>query len=164
MYDRLLKLMKENNITPYRLSKETGITQATLSRWKTGKTDPSIETLKKIADYFGVSLDYLLGDVSDPLFCLDNKKILKEINSYESSDEKKETPTLTKKDERDISKKMQETLAQLEEQQSGLMFDGEPLDNETKELLAISLKNSLELAKKIAKQKYTPKKYRKKSE
>jgi transcriptional regulator with XRE-family HTH domain len=156
--------MKENNITPYRLSKETGITQATLSRWKTGKTDPSIETLKKIADYFGVSLDYLLGDVSDPLFCLDNKKILKEINSYESSDEKKETPTLTKKDERDISKKMQETLAQLEEQQSGLMFDGEPLDNETKELLAISLKNSLELAKKIAKQKYTPKKYRKKSE
>ncbi|MCI1960954.1 MAG: helix-turn-helix transcriptional regulator [Clostridiales bacterium] len=164
MYDRLLKLMKENNITPYRLSKETGITQATLSRWKTGKTDPSIETLKKIADYFGVSLDYLLGDVSDPLFCLDNKKILKEINSYESSDEKKETPTLTKKDERDISKKMQETLAQLEEQQSGLMFDGEPLDDETKELLAISLKNSLELAKKIAKQKYTPKKYRKKSE
>ncbi|MCI1952203.1 MAG: helix-turn-helix transcriptional regulator [Clostridiales bacterium] len=156
--------MKENNITPYRLSKETGITQATLSRWKTGKTDPSIETLKKIADYFGVSLDYLLGDVSDPLFCLDNKKILKEINSYESSDEKKETPTLTKKDERDISKKMQETLAQLEEQQSGLMFDGEPLDDETKELLAISLKNSLELAKKIAKQKYTPKKYRKKSE
>ena len=164
MYDRLLKLMKENNITPYRLSKETGITQATLSRWKTGKTDPSIETLKKIADYFGVSLDYLLGDVSDPLFCLDNKKILKEINSYENSDEKKETPTLTKKDERDISKKMQETLAQLEEQQSGLMFDGEPLDDETKELLAISLKNSLELAKKIAKQKYTPKKYRKKSE
>ena len=43
----------------------------------------------------------------------------------------------------------------------GLMFDGEPLDDITRELLETSLRNSLEMAKKIAKQKYTPKKYRK---
>lgn len=53
--------MEEYKITAYRLSKETGITQATLSRWKTGKTEPSIETLQIIADYFNVSVDYLLG-------------------------------------------------------------------------------------------------------
>lgn len=40
------------------------------------------------------------------------------------------------------------------------MFDGEPMDDETRELLYISLKNSLEVSKRMAKQKYTPKKYR----
>ena len=143
MYEIFEKLMKAKGVTPYRVFKETGVSQSSLSDWKRGRSIPKIDKLKKIAAYFGVSVNYLMGDPEE---------------------EQKETPTLTKKDERDISKKMQETLAQLEEQQSGLMFDGEPLDDETKELLAISLKNSLELAKKIAKQKYTPKKYRKKSE
>ncbi len=41
------------------------------------------------------------------------------------------------------------------------MFDGEPMDDMTRELLETSIRNSLEMAKKIAKQKYTPKKYRK---
>jgi transcriptional regulator with XRE-family HTH domain len=141
MYEIFERLLKEAGITAYKVSKDTGISQTTLSDWKRGRSIPKTEKLQTIANYFDVSLDYLLGKTTI-----------------------KKTPTLTKKDERDISKKMQETLAQLEEQQSGLMFDGEPLDDETKELLAISLKNSLELAKKIAKQKYTPKKYRKKSE
>lgn len=138
MYGIFEHLLKEAGITAYKVSKDTGISQTTLSDWKRGRSIPKMEKLQTIADYFGVSLDYLLGKTSV-----------------------KKAPILTKKDERDISKKMQETLAQLETQQSGLMFDGEPLDDETKELLAISLKNSLELAKKIAKQKYTPKKYRK---
>ncbi|WP_278278778.1 hypothetical protein [Butyricicoccus sp. OF10-2] len=41
------------------------------------------------------------------------------------------------------------------------MFDGEPIDDETRELLRISLQNQLEISKRIAKQKFTPKKYRK---
>lgn len=141
MYEVFERLLKEAGITAYKVSKDTGISQTTLSDWKRGRSVPKTEKLQAIADYFDVSLDYLLGKTSI-----------------------KKAPILTKKDERDISKKMQETLAQLEDQQNGLMFDGEPLDDETKELLAISLKNSLELAKKIAKQKYTPKKYRKKPE
>lgn len=40
------------------------------------------------------------------------------------------------------------------------MFQGEPLDDATKELIAISLRNSLEMGKKLAKQKFTPKKYK----
>lgn len=141
IYDRIELLLKKHSISAYKLSKGTGISTGLISQWKNRSQNPSAEKLQKVADYFNVTVDYLIN-----------------------GNEQKETPTLTKKDERDISKKMQETLAQLEEQQSGLMFDGEPLDDETKELLAISLKNSLELAKKIAKQKYTPKKYRKKSE
>ena len=41
------------------------------------------------------------------------------------------------------------------------VFDGEPIDDETRELLRISLQNQLEISKRIAKQKFTPKKYRK---
>nr|DAM55406.1 MAG TPA: hypothetical protein [Bacteriophage sp.] len=69
-------------------------------------------------------------------------------------------PALTSKDERDISKKLEEALSQLESSQEGLMFQGEPLDDATKELIAISLRNSLEMGKKLAKQKFTPKKYK----
>ena len=72
-----------------------------------------------------------------------------------------DTPSaLTKKDERDIERKLSETLNALGGQDS-LMFDGEPMDDMTRELLETSIRNSLEMAKKIAKQKYTPKKYRK---
>jgi len=52
-------------------------------------------------------------------------------------------------------------LGQLGSSEEALMFDGEPLDEETRELLRASLKNQLEMTKKIAKEKYTPKKYRK---
>lgn len=62
MYNILLNLMEERHITPYRLSKETGITQATLSRWKNGKTEPSIETLRVLAGYFNVTVDFLTGN------------------------------------------------------------------------------------------------------
>ncbi len=41
------------------------------------------------------------------------------------------------------------------------MFDGEPLDDETRQLLRQSLQSQLEMTKRLAKQKYTPKKYRK---
>ena len=49
----------------------------------------------------------------------------------------------------------------LEEAGDGLMFDGEPLDEETRQLLRASLENQLEMTKRLAKQKFTPKKYRK---
>lgn len=66
MYDRLAELMDSKGVTPYRLSKETGVTQATLSRWKNGITQPSIETLQTLANYFGVTVDYLIGKTDNP--------------------------------------------------------------------------------------------------
>lgn len=62
MYARFMQLLQENNITPYRVSKETGVTQTTLSDWKTGRATPKTATLQKIADYFNVSLDWLTGN------------------------------------------------------------------------------------------------------
>jgi len=70
---------------------------------------------------------------------------------------------LSKKAERDIQKSLSETLGMLKNSQDALMFDGEPLelDDLTRELLAQSLENSMRMAKKIAKEKYTPKKFKK---
>lgn len=53
-YDAFEKLCKERNVTPYKVSKETGIGRSTLSDWKNGKSVPKIEKLAKIAEYFGV--------------------------------------------------------------------------------------------------------------
>ena len=41
------------------------------------------------------------------------------------------------------------------------MFDGEPIDEHTKEMIRISLENSMRMAKQLAKQKFTPNKYKK---
>ena len=60
MYDIFAELIKERGITPYRIHKETGIAQSTLSDWKNGKGTPSADNLKKIADFLYVSVDYLL--------------------------------------------------------------------------------------------------------
>ena len=56
-YDAFDKLCREKNVTPYKVSKETGIGRSTLSDWKNGKTTPKIEKLEKIAKYFGVPVD-----------------------------------------------------------------------------------------------------------
>jgi len=74
--------------------------------------------------------------------------------------ESQSIPILNKKDERDIAKRLEQTLDQLESDQDGLMFSGEPLDDQTRELLKASLQNSITIAKINAKQKFTPKKYR----
>lgn len=54
------QLLQKLNVTPYKISKETGVTQTTLSNWKNGKSTPSTENMQKIADYFNVSIDYLM--------------------------------------------------------------------------------------------------------
>lgn len=51
-------------------------------------------------------------------------------------------PVLRPKDERDIAKRLESTLAELEDSQDALMFSGEPLDDETRELLKASLEIS----------------------
>lgn len=137
MYEIFLQLLQKYGITPYQVSKETGVTQTALSNWKNKKSTPSPQNLQKIANFFGVSIEYLLLGVED-----------------------KKEPKITPKDERDIGKRLEDTLAELENSQETLMFSGEPLDDETKELLKASLENSIRIAKINAKAKFTPKKYR----
>lgn len=66
---------------------------------------------------------------------------------------------LTPKDERDIARDLERMLSNLESNEA-LAFDGEPLDDETKELMRISLENSMRIAKQLAKKKFTPDRYK----
>jgi repressor LexA len=61
----ILALMKEKNVSAFQLTKEIGLTNGLISQWKSKKQKPSVANLQKIGDYFGVSVDYLLGK-TDP--------------------------------------------------------------------------------------------------
>ena len=71
MYEKFEELLKKNNVTAYRVAKETGVTTATLTSWKQGKYTPKREKLQKIADYFGVSVEYFTGE--EPIEGTSNK-------------------------------------------------------------------------------------------
>lgn len=60
MYEIFEQLLREKGVTPYRVAKDSGVTQTSLSNWKSGKSVPSFSTLQKIADYFDVTVDYLM--------------------------------------------------------------------------------------------------------
>ena len=60
MYEKYVKLREEKGFTDYKVSELTGIPKSTFSDWKSGRSVPKIEKLKKIADCFGVIVDYFL--------------------------------------------------------------------------------------------------------
>ncbi len=60
MYEIFEQLLQKYDLTAYKVAKEAGVTQTALSNWKTGKSTPTTKTLQKIADFFGVSIDYLM--------------------------------------------------------------------------------------------------------
>jgi len=62
MYDKFEILLNRNGLTAYRVGRDTGISTATLSNWKSGNYTPKVDKLQKIADYFGVPLDYFYKD------------------------------------------------------------------------------------------------------
>lgn len=57
----LFKLLKDRGITQSQLSRATGISTGNIGDWKSGKSKPSADKLQILAEYFGVSTDYLLG-------------------------------------------------------------------------------------------------------
>lgn len=81
---RIKTVRIEAGLTQQQLAKRLGIPYQSIGQWERGMRNPKIETLQAIADAIGVSLDYLLGNVSDPFFVLDTEKIKADINSYEN--------------------------------------------------------------------------------
>ena len=127
IYETIKALSKEKGLSINQLEKTLGLSKGSLCRIDTNR--PSIDRLQRIADFFDVSLDYLMTGKEDP--------------------EKKETK-LTPKDERDIEKKLSETLDQIVNG-DGLMFNGEIMDERTRQLLEVSLRSTMESAKIAAK-------------
>lgn len=60
---RIKDLREKNNLQQKDLAKELGVLDATISMWENGKRIPYSDMLIKIANYFGVSTDYLLGNI-----------------------------------------------------------------------------------------------------
>ena len=104
--------------------------------YETDKREPSPKVLRRIADYFDVSTDYLLGRT-----------------------EKEHYYDLTDKEKKDIGVQA-EKLMQGIESGHDLNFYGEPATEEQKSRLLIAVQTAMEMNKKEAKKKFTPKKYR----
>ena len=60
MYDVFMDLLKKKGVKAYDVSKETGISSSVFTDWKKGRYTPKADKLQKIADYFGVSLEYMM--------------------------------------------------------------------------------------------------------
>lgn len=130
-------LCDDKKVTFAEVERNIGISNGQIRRWD--KTSPNSETLKKVADYFDVSTDYLLGRT-----------------------EQKRYYDLNDKDEKTVQRELENILNNFGE--SGFAAaDGSTLDEldpEDRELLIASLEQSLRIAKSISKRKFTPKKYR----
>lgn len=137
MYEVFEQLLQKFGVTTYQVSKATGIAQSTFSSWKSRRNLISGEKAKKIADFFGVTVDYLMTGKQNS----------------------KTTPSLTNRDQKEISAILSNTEQLL--RQDGLMFDGNPASQEEIESIISAMKVGMELAKQKNKEKYTPKKYKK---
>lgn len=63
---RLKELRKKKGVSQLRMATDLNTTQNTISRYETGEREPGIDELIKIADYFNVSVDYLIGRTENP--------------------------------------------------------------------------------------------------
>lgn len=116
-------------ITQKSLSEILGVDRTSISKYENGKQLPEVPVLEKMANYFDVSTDYLLGKTDKR-----NIESKKEINGIEK--------------ENDIDKKIDEIL-----QEEQIYLCGEPLSEEDRMLLEDSIRSTIELAKKIMNKK-----------
>ena len=135
VFDRVKELAKKQGISIVELEEKLGFGRNSLYSWK--KKTPNWDRLSKVADYFGVTTDYLLG--------------------------RTETPQFTSKDEKDIQKKLTEMIDGLSDDSSLAYLNngGTEIDEEDAELIKSALERTLRRSKLLAKEKFTPKKYRK---
>ena len=139
LYERIRDIAKSRGYSINRLEKELGFARSSINKFN--KNIPSVDKLQQIADLLGVSLDDLM--------------------TGEMPTDKKDV-TLTKRDERDIKKDLDNIMEKLSAGEAGpASYDGEDLDPEAAELFRDELELALRRLKIINKEKYTPKKYKK---
>lgn len=135
-YDVFVSLCVKKGVSKNKALIDCEISRSSAAKWEKGATPRGV-TLQKIADYFGVTTDYLL-----------------------TGEETKKAPALTDKDRRDVAKIVENLMNDMEH--SGeLNFDGMPMSEEAKTAMASAMKIGLEEARRRNKATYTPKKYRK---
>ena len=64
--ERIFALIEQNSVSAAQLTREASLTSGVVSQWRHGKQKPGTDAIVKIAEYFGVTTDYLLGKTDDP--------------------------------------------------------------------------------------------------
>ena len=136
MGENIKRQMERLGVSRKEIAGALQVPYSTVCEWISGHAYPRIDKIQLLAQYFGVTKAQLVEAPG-------------------------QNPPASSPPVRDVAQKLSETLAMLEESGDSLMFDGEPLDDETRRLLRASLENQLEMTKRLARQKFTPKKYRK---
>jgi len=137
--DRLRLLRKKKGLTQTEFAERMGMPNQNVSNYERDFRQPDYETLKKFADYFEVSTDYLLGITENP----EGAKI-------------KDSPS--SRDEKDIAKRLEEFKKDLTSS-DGLNFSGEPMSEDAKESLIEAMDHIFRQTQRINK-KFIPKKHR----
>ena len=133
---RLKELRENRNLTQAELAKLLKVSPSAIGMYEQGRRDPDSSTLKKLSVLFNVSVDYLLD------------------NQPPQNDT---LPALTLKDERQIVKDLENIVDSLN---GAAAMSDDPEDEEDREMLKAALLQAMTLSKRIAKKKFTPKKYR----
>lgn len=133
---RLRDLRLKKGLTQDELGKILNVSGKTIGTWERDSRQPNIETINELANYFGVTTDYLLGRTP--------------------------TPSFTAKDERDIQKIVGDLIDGLSNENSlaYLRNGGEEIDEDDAELIKAALEKVARRSKILAKEKFTPNKYK----
>lgn len=121
---RLKAMRKERKETQEDIARLLKVQRTTVGEYERGNIRPPMDKMKVLADHFEVSVDYLMGNT----------------NFQTAEERNEESPN-------DVSKAMKKILEDLQKNQRAMMFDGEILDDESRELLISSLEQSLRMGK-----------------
>lgn len=141
--ERIKEMRLKNKLTQVELAKMIKVSSQVISNWERGYTDLSHGDIVNLSEALDCSTEYLLGKT--------DKK------SNKSYDE----PYLTKKDERDIAKRMEEIKKELKEGsgKEGLSFRGQPMNEEAIDSLLEALEHADRITT-LANKKFIRKDYR----
>jgi transcriptional regulator with XRE-family HTH domain len=139
--DKIKKMRKEHKVTQTQLAEAVGLRQSAIGMIERNKNGASPDKLKEIANFFGVTVDYLLSD---------EEIVIKSNNNVSK---------LTTKEKLDIEKEAQKMIDNIDKLDT-VEFCGTPADEEDKEYLKLAYEKFLTDVRIYNKQKYTPKKYR----
>lgn len=79
--NRIRELRENAELRQIDVANATGIDQKTLSNYETEKTNPDSYSLLRLADFFDVSIDYLVGRIDNPVFTVSKEELCKKIDA-----------------------------------------------------------------------------------
>lgn len=88
---RIVQLIKKANLPEAAFGEALGMGKNTVNNWKAGRSKTYLKKIDSIADYFGVSVDYLLGRTDDPHPVTSNDDVKKAIDEYVKNKGKQST-------------------------------------------------------------------------